>query len=218
MVGPDGSLGEKCRRRGPRYSKSHDGRTSHRKRKRRATSLLALQPTLAAAISFQLPRVKQDGARLRKSSDDFGSQWITGYGSAIATLAMSAVEMGIQPLSLKAAIVSGDTLLPAMRSILKGFSNVNALIAMVNAREFAYHGVRRGANACRSYGWCVGNFARGWITLCAGGSGEMVATGSSTTYAAHPLSCWRSCGMVGRGKLPVWQSGNRPYEFGRTCR
>jgi phenylacetate-CoA ligase len=51
----------------------------------------------------------------------YGSQWITGYGSAIAALAKSALEAGLPSLPLRAAIVSGDTLLPEMRSNIEEF-------------------------------------------------------------------------------------------------
>jgi phenylacetate-CoA ligase len=51
----------------------------------------------------------------------YGSEWITGYGSAIAALAGSALEAGVSPLPLRAAIVSGDTLLPGMRARIEEF-------------------------------------------------------------------------------------------------
>ena len=50
-----------------------------------------------------------------------GSQWIEGYGSAIATLAESATATGVAPLKLRAAIVSGDTLLPGMRASIERY-------------------------------------------------------------------------------------------------
>ena len=52
----------------------------------------------------------------------YESAWMTGYGSAIAALADSALDEGIDPYELRAVIVSGDTLLPGMRiSIEKYF-------------------------------------------------------------------------------------------------
>ncbi|MGH7847683.1 MAG: phenylacetate--CoA ligase family protein [Candidatus Binatia bacterium] len=51
----------------------------------------------------------------------YGSRWMTGYGSAIAALAESALEAGLPPLSLQAVIVSGDTLLPNMRCSIEKF-------------------------------------------------------------------------------------------------
>jgi phenylacetate-CoA ligase len=51
----------------------------------------------------------------------YGCQWITGYGSAIAALAESGLERGVAPLPLTAAIVSGDTLLPGMRTSIEQF-------------------------------------------------------------------------------------------------
>lgn len=50
-----------------------------------------------------------------------GSQWITGYGSAIAALAESALAAGLPPLPLKVAVVSGDTLQPEMRRSIEAF-------------------------------------------------------------------------------------------------
>ena len=52
---------------------------------------------------------------------DHGSQWITGYGSAIAALAECALEAGIPPVPLRAVIVSGDTLLAGMRASIERF-------------------------------------------------------------------------------------------------
>ncbi len=51
----------------------------------------------------------------------YGSRWITGYGSAIAALAESAVDAGMTPIKLRSAIVSGDTLLPGMRQSIERF-------------------------------------------------------------------------------------------------
>jgi phenylacetate-CoA ligase len=51
----------------------------------------------------------------------YGTQWIEGYGSAIAALAESALAAGVAPLPLRAAIVSGDTLLPGMRVSIEQF-------------------------------------------------------------------------------------------------
>lgn len=51
----------------------------------------------------------------------YQSQWLTGYGSAIALLAECALEAGAEPLPLRAVIVSGDTLLPGMRRSIEKF-------------------------------------------------------------------------------------------------
>ena len=51
----------------------------------------------------------------------YGSEWITGYGSAIAALADSALAAGVEPMPLRAAIVSGDTLTAVMRSNIETF-------------------------------------------------------------------------------------------------
>jgi phenylacetate-CoA ligase len=51
----------------------------------------------------------------------YDSCWITGYGSTISTLAETALERELPPAALDAAIVSGDTLLPAQRSSIEEF-------------------------------------------------------------------------------------------------
>lgn len=51
----------------------------------------------------------------------YGSQWITGYGSAIAALARSAMDAALPPLAMRAVIASGDTLLPEMRADIERF-------------------------------------------------------------------------------------------------
>ena len=51
----------------------------------------------------------------------YGSQWITGYGSAIAALAQFALELGLEPMRLCAAVVSGDTLVAGMRRSIEAF-------------------------------------------------------------------------------------------------
>ena len=51
----------------------------------------------------------------------YGCEWITGYGSAIGALAQAALDLGIKPLQLQAAIVSGDTLVAGMRQSIETF-------------------------------------------------------------------------------------------------
>lgn len=51
----------------------------------------------------------------------YQSRWITGYGSAVAALAESALCNDLPPIPLHAAIVSGDTLLPGQRSSIEQF-------------------------------------------------------------------------------------------------
>jgi phenylacetate-CoA ligase len=51
----------------------------------------------------------------------YGSRWITGYGSAIAALAEAGLESRCSTVELAAAIVSGDTLSPAMRTSIEQF-------------------------------------------------------------------------------------------------
>jgi phenylacetate-CoA ligase len=51
----------------------------------------------------------------------YGSEWIIGYGSAIAALAEGAMAAGVRPLPLRAVIASGDTLLSGMRSSIEQF-------------------------------------------------------------------------------------------------
>lgn len=50
-----------------------------------------------------------------------GSKWLTGYGSAIAALAESAMAEGIAPLQMKTVVVSGDTLQTGMRKSIETF-------------------------------------------------------------------------------------------------
>jgi len=56
-----------------------------------------------------------------KAIREHGSKWITGYGSALGILAENALAEDIPPLPLRATIVSGDTLLPGMRSAIEEF-------------------------------------------------------------------------------------------------
>jgi phenylacetate-CoA ligase len=56
-----------------------------------------------------------------EAMQEYGSQWMIGYGSAIAALAESALAAGVAPLPLRAVITSGDTLLAGMRSSIEQF-------------------------------------------------------------------------------------------------
>jgi phenylacetate-CoA ligase len=56
-----------------------------------------------------------------RALEAYGSEWLTGYGSAIAALADSAVKCGMAAHPLKAVIVSGDTLLDEMRHSIETF-------------------------------------------------------------------------------------------------
>lgn len=58
-----------------------------------------------------------------KALEQYSSQWITGYGSAIAALADSALKAGLAPLPMSAVIVSGDTLVNGMRPTIERFFN-----------------------------------------------------------------------------------------------
>ena len=51
----------------------------------------------------------------------YGSQWMTGYGSAAAALAQFGLEAGIEAPALRAVIVSGDTLVAGMRRSIETF-------------------------------------------------------------------------------------------------
>ncbi len=51
----------------------------------------------------------------------YDSQWLTGYGSAIATLAENALAAGVAPYPLRSVILSGDTLLHSMRLDIERF-------------------------------------------------------------------------------------------------
>jgi phenylacetate-CoA ligase len=56
-----------------------------------------------------------------QATRQYGSRWITGYGSAISVLAETALEKDLSPAPLNAAIVSGDALLPGQRSSIEQF-------------------------------------------------------------------------------------------------
>lgn len=51
----------------------------------------------------------------------YGSEWMTGIGSAIAALAACSIASDIHTLPLKQVLVSGDTLLPSMRRSIETF-------------------------------------------------------------------------------------------------
>ena len=58
-----------------------------------------------------------------RALEKYGSQWITGYGSAIAALAESAAKEGVDYHPLRAVITSGDTLLRGMRESIEKYFN-----------------------------------------------------------------------------------------------
>jgi phenylacetate-CoA ligase len=74
----------------------------------------------------------------------YGSLWMTGYGSAIAALAESAMDEAVEPYRLKAVIVSGDTLLQGMRQNIekyfqcKCFDHYGQCEGVAMAMECAY--------------------------------------------------------------------------------
>ncbi|WP_447979327.1 phenylacetate--CoA ligase family protein [Candidatus Nitrospira bockiana] len=113
-----------------------------------------------------------------KAVREYGSEWITGYGSAIAALAESALTAGVEPVRLRSAIVSGDTLLPGMRTSIEQF---------FQCRCFDHYGQSEGvcsAMECPYGRMHVIPFAgiieilRQDGTACAPGEvGEIVATG-----------------------------------------
>jgi phenylacetate-CoA ligase len=51
----------------------------------------------------------------------YGSEWITGIGSAIAALADFALQEGVSKISMRSAILSGDTLLQGMRASIESY-------------------------------------------------------------------------------------------------
>jgi phenylacetate-CoA ligase len=51
----------------------------------------------------------------------YGSEWMTGYGSAIAALADFAMKAGVSSNPLRAIVVSGDSLLAGMRTSIETF-------------------------------------------------------------------------------------------------
>jgi phenylacetate-CoA ligase len=56
-----------------------------------------------------------------KAIREYGCQWMTGYGSAMAALAEGALKTEIAPIPLRAVIASGDSLLPSMRKAIEQF-------------------------------------------------------------------------------------------------
>jgi len=108
----------------------------------------------------------------------YGCEWITGYGSAIAALAESALADGVANTQLRTAIVSGDTLFPAMRSSIETF---------FQCRCFDHYGQAEGvamAMECARGKMHVIPWVGVWEILrddgsaCAPGEvGEIVATG-----------------------------------------
>jgi phenylacetate-CoA ligase len=56
-----------------------------------------------------------------KAIHDYGSQWMIGYGTAMAALAEGALQVGATPVPLRAVIASGDTLSPSMRKSIETF-------------------------------------------------------------------------------------------------
>jgi phenylacetate-CoA ligase len=56
-----------------------------------------------------------------RAIQEYGAEWITGYGSAIAALAELALDDGLSNVGLRSAIASGDTLLAGMRSSIEQF-------------------------------------------------------------------------------------------------
>ncbi len=51
----------------------------------------------------------------------YKSTWIVGYGSAIAALAESALQAGVEPYAVRSVVVSGDTLSKGMRLSIETF-------------------------------------------------------------------------------------------------
>jgi phenylacetate-CoA ligase len=108
----------------------------------------------------------------------YGSCWMTGYGSAVAALADSAIEAGLAPLSMRAVLVSGDTLLSGMRASIEQF---------FGCRCFDHYGQCEGVATAMEclYGRLhvlpmlgIIEIVRDDGSLCAPGEmGEIVATG-----------------------------------------
>ena len=130
----------------------------------------------------------------------YGSQWIIGYGSAIAALAENALEAGVRPLRLRAAIVSGDTLLPGMRASIETFFGCKCFDSYGQSEGVAT------ATECQNGRMhvipAVGilEILREDGSPCAPGEvGEIVATGLfQRRHALNPLPGGRLCGL-GRG-------------------
>jgi phenylacetate-CoA ligase len=109
---------------------------------------------------------------------DYGSEWITGYGSAAAALAQAGLDAGVKPLRLRAAIVSGDTLTAGMRRSIETFfdcpcyDSYGQCEAVCMAMECEYHRMHVVAGAG------IVEILREDGTSCGPGEvGEIVATG-----------------------------------------
>lgn len=138
----------------------------------------------------------------------YGSQWITGYGSAIAALGQFGLELGLQPLALRTAIVSGDTLVAGMRRSIEAFFGCRCFDsygqseAVCMAMECA-HGrmhVIPGAG--------IVEILRPDGTPCVAGEvGEIVATGLLND--AMPLIRYRMGDYAAWSEEPFCPCGNR---------
>jgi phenylacetate-CoA ligase len=109
---------------------------------------------------------------------EYGSEWITGYGSAIAALAEAAREAGVPPLAQRTAIVSGDAFNSAMRHDVE---------QMFLCKSFDHYGQCEGVCMAMECRWGrmhlipgvgIVEITRDDGTRCAPGeAGEIVATG-----------------------------------------
>ncbi len=108
----------------------------------------------------------------------YGSQWLIGYGSAIAALADSALEAGLELHPLKSVIVSSDTLLPGMRRSIekyfqcKCFDSYGQSEGVAFAQECAYGQM----HVIPMYG-IIEILREDGVPCRAGEIGEMVVTG-----------------------------------------
>ena len=138
----------------------------------------------------------------------YGSEWITGYGSAIGALAQMALEIGLKPRRLTAAIVSGDTLSEGMRRSMETFfacpcyDSYGQCEAVCMAMECQYRRMHVIAGAG------IVEILREDGSPCAPGEvGEIVATGLLND--AMPLIRYRTGDYAAWAEDQICACGNR---------
>ena len=141
----------------------------------------------------------------------YGSEWMTGYGSAIAALAESALEAGVAPHPLRAVIVSGDTLLPAMRSSIERFFQCRCFDSygqsegVATTMECAF-----GRKHVLPASWNCRDPAGGRLPVCSGRGGrDRGDRASEPCHAPDSLSHGGPRGVGRRSVVRMW--GPRPY-------
>ncbi|MGH7797807.1 MAG: phenylacetate--CoA ligase family protein [Candidatus Binatia bacterium] len=138
----------------------------------------------------------------------YRSQWITGYGSAIAALGQFGLERGLPPLTLRAAIVSGDTLVAGMRRSIEAFFGCRCYDSYGQSEAvcLAMECVRGRMHVIPGAG--IVEILRADGTPCSAGEvGEIVATGLLND--TMPLVRYRMGDYAAWSEEPVCLCGNR---------